>query len=128
MHRDTRTRGYSQEAVMDTVERRLSDYVHFITPQFSLTDVNFQRVPMVDTSNPFEEQEPPTLNESKIVIRFRNPKQAPYSLPELIEEIPGAFMSRRNNLVVPGSEFELAMQVVLEPLVGRLLELRASTG
>jgi phosphoribulokinase len=128
MHRDTRTRGYSVEAVMDTVERRLADYVRYITPQFSRTDVNFQRIPMVDTSNPFEEQELPTLNESKVVIRFRDPKRAPYGFPELLAKIPGAVMSRRNSLVIPGREFELAMELVLEPLLAGLLAARTLGG
>ena len=39
----------------DTILRRMPDYVNYIVPQFAHTHVNFQRVPMVDTSN-FEEQ------------------------------------------------------------------------
>ena len=42
-----------QEAVIDTILRRMPDYVNYICPQFSRTHVNFQRVPTVDTSNPF---------------------------------------------------------------------------
>ena len=125
IHRDTGLRGYSLEAVMDVVERRLSDYVRYITPQFSRTDVNFQRIPLVDTSNPFEKQDLPTLKESSIVVRFRDVKTAPYGFPDLLCRIPGAFMSRRNNLVVPGCEFELTMQVILEPLLAALLERRS---
>lgn len=124
IHRDTRDRGYSTEAVMATVERRLADYVHYIAPQFSCTDVNFQRIPMVDTSNPFERQPQPTLNESKVVIHFQDPKKLPCTFPELLNKIPGSFMSRRNTLVIPGSELELGMQVVLEPHVEELLSRR----
>jgi phosphoribulokinase len=124
IQRDTCQRGYSVEAVMDVVERRLGDYVRYITPQFSRTDVNFQRIPMVDTSNPFEPQELPTLHESKIIIRFRHPKSMPYSLPQMLQWLPGAYVSRQSNLVIPGSIFELGMQMVLEPLVERLLSRR----
>ncbi len=121
IQRDTSRRGYSTEAVMHAVERRMSDYVNYITPQFSRTHINFQRIPMVDTSNPFELQPLPTLNESKLVVRFCQPKRLPYSMPQLISKIPGAFMSRVNTLLIPGSEFELGMQLVLEPLMEELL-------
>ena len=124
IYRDTELRGYSQEAVMHTVERRMADYVHYITPQFSRTHVNFQRIPVVDTANPFEPQPLPTLNESKLVMRFCRPKQMPYSMPELMNKIPGSFMSRANTLVIPGSEFELGLQLVLEPLMAELLSRR----
>jgi phosphoribulokinase len=124
VHRDTHMRGYSQEAVADTIQRRLSDYVRYITPQFSQTDINFQRIPMVDTSNPFEHQPLPGLDESKLVVRFRHPAKMPYSFPELLGKIPDAFMSRRNSIVIPGSEFELALQLILEPLISRLLDSR----
>ncbi|MFX7265509.1 phosphoribulokinase, partial [Acinetobacter baumannii] len=53
IHRDRNLRGYSEEAIVDTILRRMPDYVKYICPQFSSTDVNFQRVPTVDTSNPF---------------------------------------------------------------------------
>jgi len=121
IHRDTHVRGYSQEAVTDTILRRLSDYVNYISPQFSLTDINFQRIPMVDTSNPFEAQLPPALDDSKFVIRFTKPEKIPVTFRELLAKIPDSFMSRRNNIVIPGSEFELAMQLILEPLMQGLL-------
>ncbi|MDE2613059.1 MAG: phosphoribulokinase, partial [Burkholderiales bacterium] len=53
LYRDKNVRGYSAEAVTDTILRRMPDYVHYICPQFAHTHVNFQRVPVVDTSNPF---------------------------------------------------------------------------
>jgi phosphoribulokinase len=43
--RDKAKRGYSTEAVTDTILRRMPDYVNHICPQFSRTHVNFQRVP-----------------------------------------------------------------------------------
>lgn len=70
--RDTSERGHSREAVMDSVVRSMEDYINFITPQFSRTHINFQRVPTVDTSNPFAAKAIPSLDESFVVIHFRN--------------------------------------------------------
>ncbi len=123
IHRDTKMRGYSLEAVTHTILRRMHDYVHFITPQFSRTHINFQRVPIVDTSNPFVARDIPTLDESLLVVRFRNPKGIPF--PYLLSMINGAFMSRANCIVVPGGKMELAMQLILTPMVQQLLENRA---
>jgi phosphoribulokinase len=124
IQRDTKQRGYSKEAVMHAVERRMADYVHYITPQFSRTHVNFQRIPLVDTSNPFEETPLPTLDESMLVMRFHQPGKLPYTMPELMRKIPGSLMSRANTLVIPGSEFELGLILVLEPLMADLLSRR----
>ena len=74
IHRDKAERGYSPEAVVDTILRRMPDYVNYICPQFTETDINFQRVPTVDTSNPFIARSIPTPDESMVVIRFRNPR------------------------------------------------------
>ena len=74
LHRDRNQRGYSQDAVVDTILRRMPDYVNHICPQFSRTHVNFQRVPTVDTSNPFIARDIPSADESMVVIRFANPK------------------------------------------------------
>ena len=62
--RDKSKRGYSTEAVTDTILRRMPDYVNYICPQFAHTHVNFQRVPCVDTSNPFIAREIPAPDES----------------------------------------------------------------
>ncbi|OIP08579.1 MAG: phosphoribulokinase [Betaproteobacteria bacterium CG2_30_68_42] len=122
IHRDTKARGYSLEAVTHTILRRMHDYVHYITPQFSRTHVNFQRVPVVDTSNPFIARDIPTLDESFVVIRFRNPKGVDF--PYLLAMIHDSFMSRPNCLVVPGGKMELAIQLVLTPLVLQLMDRR----
>ena len=60
LYRDKKQRGYSTEAVTDTILRRMPDYVNYICPQFMHTHVNFQRVPMVDTSNPFTARDIPS--------------------------------------------------------------------
>jgi phosphoribulokinase len=115
IHRDTYARGYSVEAVTHTILRRMHDYVHYITPQFSRTHINFQRVPTVDTSNPFISREIPTLDESICVIRFRDSKNEDFFY--LLSMIHGSFMSRRNTIVVPGGKMGLAIELILTPLI-----------
>jgi phosphoribulokinase len=122
--RDTGERGYKPEDVTDTILRRLPDYVHYITPQFSRTDINFQRVPTVDTSNPFIARDIPTADESFVVIRFRDPKKFDVDFPYLLSMIHDSFVSRRNTIVVPGGKMGLAMEVVLAPIIDRLVEER----
>ncbi|MBK6744598.1 MAG: phosphoribulokinase [Hydrogenophilales bacterium] len=120
IHRDAAERGYSAEAIVDTILRRMPDYVNYVTPQFSRTDINFQRVPMVDTSNPFIARDIPTPDESMVVIRFKDPKGVDF--PYLLSMIHDSFMSRRNNLVVPGGKMGMAMEVILEPIIHKMVE------
>ena len=120
IHRDRATRGYSAEAVMDVILRRMPDYVRFITPQFSQTNINFQRVPIVDTSNPFIARWIPTPDESMLVIRFTNPRGIDF--PYLLSMVPQSFMSRPNSIVMPGNKLDLAMQLILTPLILQLIE------
>jgi len=115
IHRDMNARGYSAEAVTHTILRRMHDYVHYITPQFSLTHINFQRVPTVDTSNPFIARDIPTLDESFVVIRFRDPRNVDF--PYLLAMIHNSFMSRPNTIVVPGGKMGLAIELILTPLI-----------
>ncbi len=122
IHRDTKQRGYQPEAVTDTILRRMHDYVHYIAPQFSATDVNFQRVPTVDTSNPFIARDIPTLDESFIVIRFRDPAKFDVDFPYLLAMLHDSFMSRRNSIVVPGGKWGVAMEIILAPIIKPLLE------
>jgi len=121
IHRDSSTRGYDSKDVTSTILRRMSDYVHYITPQFSLTDINFQRVPTVDTSNPFVARDVPTLDESFIVIRFREPSKFDIDFPYLLAMLHGSFMSRRNTIVVPGGKWGVAMEIVLTPIIKNLI-------
>jgi len=120
LHRDKATRGYSTEAVVDTILRRMPDYVNYICPQFSRTHVNFQRVPTVDTSNPFIARYIPTADESFVVIRFANPKGIDF--PYLLNMIKDSFMSRPNIIVVPGGKMELAMQLIFTPMILQLVD------
>ena len=119
MHRDRDVRGYSTEAIQEVILRRMDAYVKCITPQFSQTDINFQRVPVVDTSNPFIARAIPTLDESLVVIRFRNPRGIDFQY--LSNMIDGSWMSRANSIVIPGGKTDLAMQLILTPLIHRLV-------
>jgi phosphoribulokinase len=122
LHRDKATRGYSTEAVVDTILRRMPDYVNYICPQFSETHVNFQRVPTVDTSNPFTARYIPAADESFVVIRFANPKGIDF--PYLLSMIHDSFMSRPNIIVAPGGKMELAMQLILTPMILKMMDTR----
>jgi phosphoribulokinase len=122
IHRDRSTRGYSTEAVTDVILRRMTEYVHYICPQFTRTHINFQRVPVVDTSNPFVARTIPTADESLVVIRFSNPHG--FDFPYLLSMLHDSFMSRANTLVVPGGKMELAMQLIFTPMIMRLVERR----
>jgi phosphoribulokinase len=122
LHRDQHIRGYSQDMVVETILRRMPDYVNHICPQFSRTHVNFQRVPTVDTSNPFVAMDVPTADESMVVIRFANPKGIDF--PYLISVLHNSWMSRPNNIVVPGGQMGLAMQFIFTPMILRLMDLK----
>lgn len=120
--RDTSERGHSREKVMDSIVRSMDDYINHMTPQFSRTHINFQRVPTVDTSNPFSAKSIPSLDESFVVIRFRGIKNVDF--PYYLRMIQGSFMSRINTLVVPGGKMSLAMELILTPLVKDLMDKR----
>jgi len=119
IHRDKAQRGYTTEAVTDTILRRMHAYVHCITPQFAETDINFQRVPVVAASNPFIARWIPTADESLVVIRFKNPRGIDF--PYLTSMIHDSWMSRANSIVIPGGKMDLAMQLIFTPLVARLV-------
>ena len=120
IHRDKVARGYSAEAITDTILRRMPDYIEYICPQFTNTDINFQRVPIVDTSNPFIARWIPTADESMVVIRFANPRGIDF--PYLLTMIHNSFMSRPNVIVIPGGKIDLAMQLIFTPLVMQMVE------
>ncbi|PKQ30857.1 MAG: phosphoribulokinase [Actinobacteria bacterium HGW-Actinobacteria-2] len=126
LHRDRSERGHEPEAISAAILRRMPDYLKTITPQFSRTDINFQRVPLVDTSNPFIARTIPTPDESMVVIRFRDPAGIDFGY--LVSMINGSFMSRANSIVVPGGKLDLAMQLILTPLIKRLVENKRRAG
>jgi phosphoribulokinase len=120
--RDNAQRGYAAEEIVDTILRRMPDYVNYITPQFSSTDINLQRVPTVDTSNPFIARDIPTPDESFVIIRFKDPAKFGTDFPYLLNMIPNSFMSRRNSIVVPGGKMGFAMELILAPIIQEMIE------
>lgn len=122
LHRDKKLRGYSQDAVVDTILRRMPDYVNHICPQFTHTHVNFQRVPVVDTSNPFIARDIPSADESMVIIRFANPKGIDF--PYLLSMLHDSWMTRPNTLIVPGGKMGLSMQLIFTPMILRLMDLK----
>ena len=124
IHRDSAERGYSKDEVVENILRRMPDYVKYITPQFSETDINFQRVATVDTSNPFIARDIPTLDESFVGIRFKNPDIRHTDFSNLLSMLSGSFMSRRNTIVVPGGKMGMAVEIILTPIIRDLLARR----
>lgn len=122
IHRDNAERGYSADETVDTILRRMPDYINYITPQFSQTDINFQRVATVDTSNPFITRDIPTPDESFVVIRFKDLEKTPVDFRHLKTMIEGSFMSRRNTIVIPGGKMGLAMEVILYPIIQNMIK------
>ena len=120
IHRDAAERGYSAEATVDTIMRRMPDYINHITPQFSRTHINFQRVSTVDTSNPFIARDIPTPDESFVVVRFRDARGV--NFPYFLSMIDGSFMSRPNTLVVPGGKMSFALELILTPIMHDMIE------
>lgn len=126
IHRDKMDRGYSGDAIKNTILRRMPDYIDYICPQFSQTDINFQRVPTVDTSNSFIARWIPTPDESLVVIRFANPRGIDF--PYLISMIHDSFMSRANSIVIPGGKMDIAMQLILTPMILQLMDRKRRAG
>ncbi len=126
LYRDRTARRHSQEAIVDTILRRMPDYVNYIVPQFSRTHINFQRVPLVDTSNPFIARTIPTLDESMLVIRFGNPKGIDF--PYLLSMLHDSFMSRSNTIVCPGGKMDLAMQLIFTPMIWQVMDRKKRAG
>lgn len=121
IHRDGNTRGYCAEDSVEAIKRRMDDYVEYITPQFSRTDINFQRVPLVDTSNPFVAREVPSAEESLVVIRFSDALAAHVDFPYLLSMLSDSWMSRANTIVIPGGKLGFAMELIVTPFIHRLL-------
>ncbi|MGH8119523.1 MAG: phosphoribulokinase, partial [Gammaproteobacteria bacterium] len=124
IHRDKAVRGYTSESATKMILRRMHDYTHYITPQFSRTDINFQRVPTVDTSNPFAATEIPTDDQSFSVIHIRNPDKIRGGFRYLLETVDGSFMSTPDTIVVPAAKKIFTMQLIITPVIRRLMENR----
>ncbi len=119
IHHDQMCHEKSAEQVTVNILDQLQDYVYFIVPQFSITDINFQRMPVVDTSNPFDQRRVPTEKESIVVVSFREP--AKHDLENYIRRIEGSFLSRRSSLVIPGGQMQHALDIICAPLIEELI-------
>ena len=119
IHRDMQGRGYSMEAVTQTILRRMYDYVHYITPQFSRTHVNFQRVPTVDTSNPFVVRDVPLPEESFVVIRLSDAERL--NVPYLLAMIEDSFCPARTPSSCPAPKWNMRCKLILTPMIRDLV-------
>lgn len=124
IHRDNAIRGYSIEDAAGSILERMHDYIHYITPQFTRTDVNFQRVPTVDTSNPFAVTEIPNNDESFTIVHVQNRSKLAVDFNQLLKTIEGSFMSNPNTIVVPAGKKIFAMQLIIKPAIKALVKAR----
>jgi phosphoribulokinase len=124
IHRECDKHQCTPEESVETILRRLDDYLHYIVPQFGLTDINIQRVPLVDTSNPFVSRDVPTPDESALVIHFRDRNK--HDFVDMMKRIPGSRMSRPSTLVAPGGKLHLALSVICGPILEDMMEKRKS--
>lgn len=126
IHRDCNKHGCNVEDSIATILRRMRDYTHFIVPQFGLTDINFQRMPLVDTSDPFIARDIPTADESIVIVHFRDPKR--FDFPALLKHIEGARMSRPNTMFIAGGKMRLAIEVICGPLIEEMMHKKTRKG
>lgn len=125
INRDTSERGYQPEDVIDTIHRRMYDYMHYIMPQFDHTHINFQRIPIVDTSNPFnKDRSIPTAEQSQVLIHFLKNKPSVEQKLNLRGLIEGSFISGFNTLIIPGGKMSYAMELILTQSILDLMERR----
>lgn len=122
IHRDCAKSRCSPQASTETILRRLDDYMHYIVPQFGLTDINIQRVPLVDTSNPFIARDVPTAEESALVIHFRDRER--HNFVDLMQRIPNSRMTRPGTMVVPGGKLRQALSVICAPILEDIMQKR----
>ncbi|MFB3100718.1 MAG: phosphoribulokinase, partial [Gammaproteobacteria bacterium] len=127
IQRDKEYMGYSPEDATELILSRMHDYTHYITPQFSRTDINFQRVPTVDTSNPFAARKVPTNDESFVVIHIRNQEKIKVDFQDLLKMLDGSFMTTLNTIVVPAGKMIFAMQLITDPLIQDLMKNKGSS-
>ena len=95
IHRDKMDRGYSTQAIKDTILRRMPDYLDYICPQFSQTDINFPARADRRYIERLCARWIPTPDESMVVIRFRQSQGYRFPLPDLDDSrqlhVPGQF-------------------------------------
>lgn len=118
---DRELRGYSTADATARILARMPDYVRHICPQFSRTDINFQRVATVDTANPFALDALPGNDESLIVVHAANHGRFAPDYRALLEAIDGSFMSRADTLVIPAHDIATAMELIVMPVIHGLV-------
>lgn len=119
IHRDDKRGLCPPEKTVDTILRRMDDYIHYIVPQFGLTDINIQRIPLVDTSNPFMARDVPSEDESALVVHFRD--RSRHDFVELLRRIPGACMTRPTTMLIPGRTLSHVLEVICRPMLEQLI-------
>jgi phosphoribulokinase len=124
IYRDHKKGICSPEESVETILRRMDDYIHYIVPQFGLTDINIQRMPLVDTSDPFIARDVPLDDESLCVIHLRDRER--YDFPDLLKRIPDAHMSRPTTMLIPSKSLRLALGVICGPILARLMGARSA--
>ena len=117
IHRDKAVRGYTAQDATDMILSRMHDYIHYIVPQFSRTDINFQRVPTIDTANPFAASDIPTDDQSYCIIHIRNQQKLHVDFRYLLEMLEGSFMSAPDTIVVPAGKMAFALQLIIFPVI-----------
>lgn len=120
INRDTSLRNYSEEQVKQFILDRMHDYASYITPQFSRTHINFQMIPVIDTTDPFTLRKPPTEDECQLVIHFQ--KGLNPDFPHLLSVLPNSFLSNQNTIVVSGADMFQAIEAILIPKIQQLVE------
>lgn len=123
IHREHEKNTCTPEESVETILRRMDDYNHYIVPQFGLADINIQRMPLVDTSDPFIARDVPIADESICVIHFRDRER--HDFPDLLMRIPGAHMSRPTTMAIPASKLRLALEVICGPILAQFMESRS---
>ena len=110
---------YVPEAVDD-----MAECCSIIAEEFGETDINFQRVPTIDTSNPFICRNIPTPDESFVIIHFRKGAREKWGIDfsYLLSMIHDSFMSSPTSIVVNGGKMGFAMELILTPIIHRMIE------
>lgn len=123
IYRDTAERPYSVQQVRDIILERMPDYIETIVPQFHRTHINFHRVPLIDTSDPFSTMSPdapmgPAPEDSLIICHVRHQE---VNLEEVKAKIPGAFLQNAETLVCNGQYMVDAMDLMMTPIIQNLI-------
>ena len=122
IHRDSAHGKRSPAETVETILRRMDDYIDYIVPQFGVTDINIQRIPLVDTSNPFIARDMPNESECALVVHFRYRDR--HDFADLLRRIPGAQMTRATTMLIPGGKLGHALEVICAPILAALVEQR----